>query len=163
MAKVLMMVNDEEQQVRIGKMKVKQLRRAIKKIQEVINLVQSEESTSELMAYFFDMDKNKKQDGEESVDIALEDLEDDIFVKNVLGAFDVLLRKIPDEIIELMSIVSGVDEEVIDDQEYDVLFDVLEAIIEENDIKNMIDRAKSAFFTARNKWGGLKAIKGMRA
>jgi hypothetical protein len=158
MAKVLMMVNDEEQPIRIGKMKVKQLKKALKKIQEVINLVQGEESTSELMSYFMNMDKKPEGEG-----VGLGDLEDSIFMENVLGAFKVLFNKIPDEITELISIVSGIEEDIIDEQDYDVLFDIVTAIIEENDIKSMIDRAKQTFFTARSKWGGIKALKGSQA
>lgn len=151
MAKVLMMVKDEEQPIRIGRMKVKQLKQALKKIQEVINLVQAGEGTSELIEYFMGMDKEPG-----SVNDALEDK---MFIDNILGAFKVLFHKLPDEITELLAIVSGVDEEIIDDQEYDVLFEVFEAIIQENDIKGMIDRAKNTFFMARSKWGVLKASK----
>lgn len=155
MAKVLMMVNDEEQPIRIGKMKVKQLKKAMKKIQEIINLVKEEESTSELISYFMDMDKDGTK---EEIDLA-ESLEDKIFLENMLGAFQILFNKIPDEITELIAIISGIDEELIEEQDYDVLFDIVGAIIEENDIKSMIDRAKSTFFTARSKWGSLAAIR----
>jgi hypothetical protein len=155
MAKILMMVNDEEQPIRIGKMKVKQLKKALKKIQEIINLVQDGEGTSELIEYFMSMDK-----GAGAVDTALEDK---MFIENVLGSFNILFNKVPDELTELIAIVSGVDEDIIDEQDYDTLFDIVQAIIEENDFKAMIDRAKNTFFTARSKWGGLKALKGSQA
>lgn len=158
MAKVLMMVNDEEQQVRIGKMKVKQLKKALKKIQEIISMLQAEESTSELISYFMSMDKAPALEGEDP-EVSLDVLEDKIFLENVLNAFTVMFNKIPDELTEFIAIVSGVDEEVLDEQDYEVLFDVVTAMIEENDIRSMIDRAKNTFFTIRNKWGGLKAIK----
>jgi hypothetical protein len=154
MAKVLLNINGEDQNVKIEKMKVKQLKKALKKIQEIINLVENEESTSELISYFLDMDVKPGDEG-----AALNDaLEDKIFIENLLGAFKILFNRIPDEITELLSIVSGIEEEVLDEQDYDTLFDIVQAIIEENDIKAMIERAKQTFFMARNKWGGLKAL-----
>lgn len=146
MAKVLMVIDGEDQNVKIGKMKVKQLKNALKKIQEIINLVQAGEGTGELVEYFMGMDKSEGS----GLDNALEDK---MFIDNLLGAFGLLFNKIPDEITDLISIVSGIDEAILDDQEYDVLFDTVGAIIEENDIKGMIERAKSTFFMARSKWG----------
>lgn len=155
MAKVLLNINGEDQNVKIEKMKVKQLKKALKKIQEIINLVENEESTSELISYFLEMDVKPGNEG-----AAIDDaLEDKIFIENLLGAFKILFNRIPDEITELLSIVSGIEEEVLDEQDYDALFDIVQAVIEENDIKAMIERAKQTFFMARSKWGGFKVVK----
>lgn len=150
MAKVLMMVNDEEKQVRISKMKVKQLKKALKKIQEIVKFLKESDSTSDLMDYFL---------GAEAPDLENEDpeavlKEDKEFLEKILGAMTVLFNQIPDEITELIAVISGIDEEVIDEQEMDTLFDIVEAIVTENDLKALISRAKSTFFTVRNKWGG---------
>lgn len=165
MAKVLM-VRDlgdgktDEIQVRISKMKVKQLKRALKKIQEIIDVVQSDEGSSELISYFMDMDSKKVDlDLEKEVFEETDFLDDKVFLENMMGAFKLLFNKIPDEITELITTISGVDEELLDEQDYDVLFDVVEAIIAENDIKSLIDRAKQSFFIAKSKWGGLKIVK----
>lgn len=155
MAKVLLNINGEDQNVKIEKMKVKQLKKALKKIQQIISLVQNEESTSELISYFMEMDVKPGEEGA-AMDGALEDK---IFIENLLNAFRILFNQIPDEITELLSIVSGIEEEVLDEQDYDALFDIAQAVIEENDFKAIIERAKQTFFMARNKWGGLKAIK----
>lgn len=156
MAKVLMQINGEDENVKIGKMKVRQLKAAMKKTQEIIAYVKDEDSTSELIEYFLSMDPGGEK---EEIEISSA-LEDKVFMENMLGAFEVLFNKIPDEITELLAIVSGIESEVIDDQDYDVLFDIASAVINENDFKAMIERAKSTFFEAKNKWGGLKAIKG---
>lgn len=162
MTKVLLVINDEDQNVKISRMKVKQLKKAMKKIQGVIDELQNNESTSELIDYFLEMDN--PIEGEDDLKEAVEGkgLEDKMFLEKMLGAFGILFNKLPDDITEIIAIVSGIDEELIDDQEYDVLFDIVEACIEENDIKSIIDRAKNAFFTARSKWGGVKALKSVQ-
>lgn len=151
----------EEENVRIGRMKVRQLKKTLKKIQEIVSMVEGEESVSELMNYFMDMKAEAGETPEGNPDIKLgEEMENKIFMSNLMGAIKILLNQLPDEFIELISIISGLDEELIDDQDYDVLFDIIEAIIEENDINTIVKRTKEAFFKVRNKWGGLKAIKG---
>lgn len=165
MAKVLM-VRDlgegrtEEIPVRISKMKVGQMKKALKKIQEIINIVQNDEGSSELINYFMSMDnKSSDLDLEKEIFEETDFLEDKVFLENMLGAFQLLFNKIPDEITELITVISGVDEELLDEQDYDVLFDVIEAIISENDIKSLINRAKKSFFIAKSKWGGLRRAK----
>lgn len=166
MTKVLMMIEKDgawvEENVRIGKMKVKQFKKAFKKINEIIQLLEKDESTSELIEYFWSMDQEKKGKGKAKAPAPVvdEDLQSKMFMDNVIGAFKIVLDKLPEEAFELISIISGIDEEVLDEQDYPVFFDILEAIITENDVKTIIDRLKDLFFTTRNKWGGLKAIKG---
>ena len=167
MTKVLMLVPKEdgnwsEENVRISKMKVKQFKRAFKKVNEIIQLLEKDDSASELIEYFWNMDQQKKANGGESAPAPVidEDIQSKMFMDNIIGAFRILLDKLPEEAFELVSIISGIDEEVLDEQDYQVFFDILGAIIEENDISLIIERLKDLFFTTRNKWGGLKAIKG---
>lgn len=166
MTKVLMLVEKDgvwsEENVRIGKMKVRQFKKAFKKINEIIQLLEKDESASELIEYFWNMDQQKKGKKESAPApiVVDEDLQSKMFMDNIIGAFRILLDKLPEEAFELISIISGIDEEVLDEQDYPVFFDILEAIIIENDVKTIIDRLKDLFFTTRNKWGGLKAIKG---
>lgn len=167
MTKVLMLVEIDgswsEENVRIGKMKVRQFKKAFKKINEIIQLLEKDESASELIEYFWSMDQQKKGKKEESAPAPVvidEDLQSKMFIDNMIGAFRILLDKLPEEAFELISIISGIDEEVLDEQDYPVFFDILEAILVENDVQLIIERLKNLFFTTRNKWGGLKAIKG---
>jgi ferritin-like protein len=167
MAKVLMVKylgegRTEEIPVRISKMKVGQMKKALKKIQEIINIVQNDESSSEIINYFMAMDNKNSVldlDLEKETFEETDFLEDKVFLENMMGAFQLLFNKIPDEITELITVISGVDEKLLDEQDYDVLFDVIEAIISENDIKSLIDRAKNSFFIAKRKWGGLRRAK----
>lgn len=168
MTKVLMMMpveggKWEEQNVRIGKIRVKQIKSAFKKFHEIIALLENDESAGELMDFFWALEANKKaegEEGEEETALIDEDLQNKMFMENVIGAFKILFDKLPEQAFELVSIISGIDEEVLDEQEYNVLFDILEAIIEANDVQTIVQRLKDLFFTTRNKWGGLKAIKG---
>lgn len=156
MAKIMILVNDQEEQVKIGKVKVGQLKQALKKIQGIISTVQDGEGTSELISYFLEMDKAKT----EAADEIDKEIEDKIFMEKVLSAVTILFNKIPDDITELISILSGIEENVIDDQDVEVLLTIVETIVSENDIRSLIDRVKNSFLTVRQKWGGLAAIKG---
>lgn len=158
---MLMMPNKEsgiweEENVRISKMKVRQFKGALKKLNEIIQLIDKDEDSRELVDYFWNMDKSKKSGdaGEKS------EIEEEIFKDSIFGAFKILLDKLPDEAFQLISIISGIDEEILDEQEYDTFFDVLAAIVEVNDVNVIIERAKDLFYTTRSRWGGLKAVKG---
>lgn len=61
-----------------------------------------------------------------------------------------LLKELPDEIMDLLAIVTDIDREDLDQLETDQLFELLEAVVEVNNIEKLANAAQS-FFTAITK------------
>jgi hypothetical protein len=153
MGKVLIEIEEGKMdEFRIKKMRMKQLKRALKKVQEIISIFEEDEGTADLIAYFMDMEKEEQETGEAG-DI---DLKNKIFMENMLAAMKMLFNRVPDELTELVAIISKIEEDLLDEQDYDVFLDVVMECIKENDIKAMINKGKEAFTMGKNLWGGIK-------
>src|SRR5690606_9084211 len=72
------------------------------------------------------------------------DMKDAQFAQSALKIFRILLGKIPDHVIEVMSAVTRIDVELILDQEPVRLFDIFEAILQTNDVMELIERGKGS-------------------
>lgn len=137
-------------EIRIKKMKVKQVKKALKKVQEIISIFEEDENTSELLDFFMDMDKTSADE------ITDEDLQNKVFMENMISAMKLLFDRVPDELTELVSIVSKIEEDIIEEQDYDVFFEIILECVNENDIRSMIDSGKNVFTVIKSKWGGKK-------
>jgi TRAP-type uncharacterized transport system substrate-binding protein len=150
MGKVLIEIEEGKMdEFRIKKMRMKQLKRALKKVQEIISIFEEDENTADLISYFMDMEKTEVAVGEDQ-------LKDKMFMENILAAMKMLFNRVPDELTELVAIISKIEEELLDEQDYDVFLDVVIECIKENDIKAMINKGKEAFTMGKNLWGGIK-------
>jgi hypothetical protein len=150
MGKVLIEIEEGKMdEFRIKKMRMKQLKRALKKVQEIISIFEEDENTADLISYFMDMEKTEVTVGEDQ-------LKDKMFMENILAAMKMLFNRVPDELTELVAIISKIEEELLDEQDYDVFLDVVIECIKENDIKAMINKGKEAFTMGKNLWGGIK-------
>lgn len=151
MAKVLLKIKGEDENVVISSLKVKQLKGALKKIKHVVLLMKQNEQLLDVFEYAMSMEKTEEVD--EKVAAAL----NKEFVSKIVQSFDFLLEEFPEEAIELLSALSGIEVEVLDEQDIDTMFDVFEAVVEENDLFKLWNRAKEAFSVAKSKWQVMKA------
>jgi hypothetical protein len=151
MAKVLLKIKGEDQHFVVSRLKVKQLKDAMKKIKHVINLVRQNERLAGVLNYFATMER--PEDGNEAKAIEL----NKEFLAKIIESFDFLLEEFPEEAVELISVLSGIDVDVLDEQEIDTLFDVFDAIVTENDLLMLWNRVKQTFSAAKSKWQVMRA------
>lgn len=85
----------------------------------------------------------------------IEQMQDQRFVNGLAGAFDKLLEVVPERAFNLLSILSGIDRNILENVYFDEIFDVYDAIMSENDIVKMVERAKKSFFATKAPWGNL--------
>jgi hypothetical protein len=93
---------------------------------------------------------------EGEVDVTVEEIEslkDQRFINGLAGAFDKLLDTLPERAMNILSIMSGIDRETLEKTYLDELFDVYDAIMQENDIMRIAERIKKSFFGTKNQWG----------
>lgn len=74
----------------------------------------------------------------------LEQLDKEFLVK-AMGAFNFLSVKLPDSLMEILSVLSGIDQKVIESQKMVKVMDVYDAVIEANDIEALVNRLKKSF------------------
>lgn len=94
-------------------------------------------------------------DGQDAQTIALEQMKDERFVNGIAGAFDKLLETVPERAFNILAITSGIDREILESTYFEELFDVYDAVMEENDIMKIVDRVKKSFFGTKEKWGAM--------
>ncbi|MGR5939734.1 hypothetical protein ACT7CW_06530 [Bacillus pacificus] len=95
----------EEKNIPVNRMKVKQFKKALKKINEIVDMFKKNEATEGLVEYFMEME------GSEGATAEKKQLDDKIFIENVMNAMNVLFDEVPDEATELLAIITGIDED----------------------------------------------------
>ncbi|MTW85627.1 hypothetical protein F3157_08120 [Virgibacillus dakarensis] len=122
----------------IEEMNIIQITKAIKKIKEIFDIAQKDQNLQALLVDVFDESQKADEDK------AAESEFGQRIIANAIGALDVLLMEIPDKALELLSILSGIDYETFVQQKAMDVFDIYDAIIQVNDIDQLIKRAKKS-------------------
>lgn len=124
----------------VEELSIFQLAKTLSTFKEIVGLAKENQSVSELvdMAFAaFDEEgkKNKDADGPALTD--------------PIDALQVLLEQLPEQTIRILSIMSGIDRDTLERQKGIVIFDVYNAIITANDMKEFIERAKKSLEVTR--------------
>jgi hypothetical protein len=78
---------------------------------------------------------------EEAQDVVI----DQQLVMSLIGSFETFAVKMPEEATNVLSVLSGVEVEVLDEQELEKVLEVYEAVLEVNDIEKLVERLKKSF------------------
>lgn len=153
----------EMEKVVVKRMKTRQLNQTMKVVTAILEIIADSPDLQEMI---FDMfkggrDFNReiyKVEGLSNEEIEEErrkfiDQKNDQFVGAILSAFPLILGRLPDLTVELLSAVSKIDLDTLLDQEPVLLFDVFDAIVEVNDLKELINRGKQSSSTIQTVLG----------
>ena len=82
--------------------------------------------------------------GEYQEGFDLEDLfrSEDFNIFSIMDAVGFLLEEVPDRLTEIVSIMSGVNRFIVEHQDMETYFDLIEAVLEVNDIERIVERVK---------------------
>lgn len=116
-----------------------QFEKMMEVIKDIIQEAKNDESLNDLVISVF----GGKDPGElESEELAeKEDLE---FIMKAVNSFDVLAVRMPKQALKLVSVLSGIDLDTIRQQKVIDLFDIYDAVLEENDIERLVNRVKKS-------------------
>ena len=142
--KVLLEINGEKVNREIEGVRVKQTKQALKKIKEVFKYIEENRNVAEMVDYLLETAEKVEEE------VKAEE-EDKKFMEMMIKSFDVLLEEVPEKAVELISVLSGIEEEVLDEQKVDTFFDIFDAILEENDITKLVDRGKKSLSNLKMK------------
>lgn len=122
------------EQVEIESVGLNQLTNGIKTLKGIIDLVQEDENLQQVLYEMFD----NEQQGEDMQEFGMR------IIGNLINSLDVLLLEIPENIIQLLADLSGIDYDLLIEQKIEEVLDVYDAVIQENDIERLIERAKKS-------------------
>lgn len=144
--------NTENEQVVIKKIKFRQINRTFAILTEIMGLVQENPQLQKMMGEIFTgadpFDPTDYPDAtEEELAAELEayaQKRDKEFIEAIVASLRTLMTKLPEQILELLAAVAKIDVELLLDQEIEVGFDVLDAVLEVNDLEELYTRGKQS-------------------
>lgn len=136
----------------IGKMKLIQFTKTLGHVKDIVKALNEEGAVAEMFEELFNggeqIDPNNMS--EKDIETVMREADGEFLIKGV-NAFMQVVERLPEEAIKLLSTVSGIDKETLENQEIETVLDVLDAVIEVNDVELLIARIKKSFGLTANK------------
>lgn len=142
----------ESEQVTIRKMRFRYFTRALQLVTEIIEEV---DKTPELRGLIIEMLFGVQFDRSQFPGKTKEELDEmekvyfsqrgNRFMAGLYSSFRTLLAVLPEQTLELVAVMAHIDKDLMLDQEPAEGFDVINAVIEVNDIEELVVRGKQSF------------------
>lgn len=125
----------------IEKIKLFQFMTTITIVKDILKEVSEDETLKGL--FFSDKDEVPTDLSPEQIEEHVKNL-DKQFIEKAIGSFQTLAVSLPEKAVELLSCLSGVEEDVLKQQELFDVFEIFDAVVEVNDIDALIGRIKKS-------------------
>lgn len=149
----------------VDRFSLEQLISIVREINKIMQDVKGMDGLSDTLDDVFGGGKLKKrveqikrlegEDNLEELKKIMEDKKDQQFIETIANGFDYLAQNMPNRLVDLLAIASGVPEKEIQGAYADEVLDLFDEIIKENDIKKLWDRVKDSFFSTKDHWMSL--------
>lgn len=73
------------------------------------------------------------------------------FIQNIVGSFDLFLTHLPGQAFKLLATLSNIKLDLLKKQKVMAVFDIYDAVIEENDIEALVERGKKSLAKSKAK------------
>ncbi len=139
----------EDETFVIKKAKFIQLTKLMSTVTDIVKEVKTNEDLKGLLGAF-----NQQVDREDEEEVRKVEMD---IISKAVEAFPTLAIKLPEQALEILSTLSRIDKEVLEEQELESILEVYDAVLEENNIQEIIERAKKslALTTAKFNFKGL--------
>lgn len=147
---ITLKIKDQEGNVKkenheVEEIDVLQFKQLMKTVKEIMALVNENE---DLKVLFGSLNNGQGlDDDDEAGAVADQDV-----ITKAIGSFDVLAVELPDQAFKLLSILSGVDHDVMEKQKLKDVMDIYDAVLEENDMEDLVKRAKKSLALTQTKF-----------
>ncbi|WP_160203508.1 hypothetical protein [Priestia megaterium] len=125
----------------IDVLQFKQLMKTIKEIMAKVN------ENEDLKVLFGSLTNGQGLDDDEVGAVVDQDV-----ITKAIASFDMLAVELPDQAFKLLSILSGVELAVLEKQKLKDVMDIYDAVLEENDMDDLINRAKKSLALTQTKF-----------
>lgn len=126
----------ETQQHEIEEVNIIQVTSAIKIIKEILESARDNENIEQILDDLFN-------EAQENLDMEAAEFGMRM-LRKALGALDTLFVEVPEKTIELLSVLSGIEYDILIQQKAVDAFDIYDSVIEVNDMEKLIKRAKKS-------------------
>jgi hypothetical protein len=120
----------------VKKLNVLQFKQVMSTIKDISKEVSEDESLKELFGALTNMQQMENEEGEQKLD-------QDVITK-AINSFETLAVNLPEHAFKLLSIVSKVKVEVLEEQTLERALDIYDTVLEVNNIEELINRAKKS-------------------
>lgn len=127
----------------VEEMNIFQMTKVLNIVRNILEVAATDKSVRGMIDGFVNY-----MEGDDSDAVAQEERD---FRTTMLEGFQTLLTTLPEVTVELLSAMSGIKKDVIEQQKGLVIFDIFDAIVEVNDIEEFISRAKKSLDATKNR------------
>jgi len=147
---ITLKIKDQEGNVKkenheVEEIDVLQFKQLMKTVKEIMARVNENE---DLKVLFGSLTNGQGLDDEEAGAAAADQ---DVITK-AIASFDMLAVELPDQAFKLLSILSGVTPDVMEKQKLKDVMDIYDAVLEENDMEDLVKRAKKSLALTQTKF-----------
>ncbi len=138
----------EQEEYEIEKMSFFKFGDITKLVTEIIKVVKDDKRLTDVFSKLF----VAQQIGEEDEKMTDEEkaARDQEFFGKLVHCFETLAVNLPDKALDLLSLLSGIDRNLLGKQDFFTFMDVYDAVLEENDIPKLIERVKKSLGLTKN-------------
>jgi hypothetical protein len=109
-----------------------------KTINDIIGTAKQDEELVAVFKQMFNAEPVEDESAEEKAE------KDQAFMGKLVASFETIVVKLPEKALTLLSQLSGIDEQVLGNQDFSVILDVYDAVLAENDIQELVERVKKS-------------------
>ena len=136
--------NVQKQNHEVEEIDVLQFKQLMKTVKEIMARVNEND---DLKVLFGSLTNGQGLDDEEAGAAADQDV-----ITKAIASFDMLAVELPDQAFKLLSILSGVTPDVMEKQKLKDVMDIYDAVLEENDMEDLVKRAKKSLALTQTKF-----------
>ncbi|MEE3895315.1 hypothetical protein [Priestia megaterium] len=136
--------NVQKQNHEVEEIDVLQFKQLMKTVKEIMARVNEND---DLKVLFGSLTNGQGLDDEETGAAADQDV-----ITKAIASFDMLAVELPDQAFKLLSILSGVTPDVMEKQKLKDVMDIYDAVLEENDMEDLVKRAKKSLALTQTKF-----------
>ncbi|OKL36991.1 hypothetical protein [Domibacillus mangrovi] len=129
-----------------------QFEEVMKSVKDIFTEVQGDEALKTMFSDLFDGTADAE-------DEEVKQRIDERFIQNAIGSFETLAVHMPTKAFKLLSVLSGIELKTLQQQKVNDVFDIYDAVVEENDLQKLFNRAKKSLAATKVKLAFMKKVK----
>jgi hypothetical protein len=142
---VTLKVKDEQgnvikRQHEIEDINLLQFEKMMEVVKEIIHELKNDNSLTDLVVEVFNGETTPAEIEESAEELA----KDADFILKIANSFETIAVRMPHLAFRLLSVLSGIDLVLLQQQKLNDVFDIFDAVVEENDIERLVNRVKKS-------------------
>lgn len=152
MGKIILKIKGQEPKTHeVEELTVNGFKKGMKIVKKILDEFKNNGNLQDLLAIMTTSDEGLTEE-----DLVLKDNK---FGESLANSFGFLVEEVPELITSLLAVVTDVEEEILDNQPIETLFDLFDQFVEVNDMEKLVKRVKKSLALTQIKWQIAKTTK----